>query len=97
MKKIFDTAGISVSEIIDRYGMQHQIDKAIEEMAELTHSMLQHRYGRIESDVVAGEIADVLIMMEQMIKVFTANGQVEQHCVQKLIRLKGRMKDGFNG
>ena len=53
---------------IEIYGVGNQVDKCIEEMSELTKALLKHRQDpnvNTWSDVVE-EIADVIIMCEQM-------------------------------
>lgn len=52
------------------YGAAHQIDKAIEEMGELTAALIQYRDIRINKGEVLTEIADVRIMIEQLTEIF---------------------------
>lgn len=56
--------------IIDRYGAEHQMRKAVEEMGELTAALMQHLGGRDNRDNVIEEIADVKIMIGQMEALF---------------------------
>lgn len=62
------------------YGAEHQIDKAIEEMGELTTALIQYRDKRINKGEVLTEIADVRIMMEQLTEIF---GHAEADVVYK--------------
>lgn len=53
---------------VDHYGSDRQIDKAIEEMSELTKALLKLRYDANEQTVenVFEEMADVEIMLDQL-------------------------------
>jgi hypothetical protein len=75
---------------IDTYGADRQIDKCIEEMAELTKSMLKHRYGRSVDSLneVKSEIADVKITIKQMEMLF---GSCLEEETYKIKRLKERL------
>jgi len=48
------------------HGEAPQLDQAIEEMAELTVAIQHMRRGRITPDKLAGEVADVELMLEQL-------------------------------
>ena len=52
--------------IISYYGEQFQIDKAIEEMSELTQALIKARQGpdNLTEENVLEEIADVWVMTE---------------------------------
>lgn len=73
---------------LDRYGLPAQILQTCEECAELQQALLHYLRGR-QSDVV-GEIADVLVMANQMRLAFGPE-EVDQAVQMKLDRLKGRM------
>lgn len=75
---------------LDHYGISPQVDKAIEEMGELTAALLQYKHGRIDKDEVIGEIADVLITTNQMALAFGYE-QVKEEIDYKLSRLNDRM------
>lgn len=78
---------------INRYGKDSQIDKAIEEMSELTKALMKDRYkgvwrnGKQEAAGVAGEIADVEILMNQLKFIFDCEDEVEKIKGQKIERL----------
>ena len=57
---------------IEIYGTSNQIDKCIEEMAELTQALLKYRHSpsMLSSAHVHEELADVKIMVEQMFMIF---------------------------
>jgi NTP pyrophosphatase (non-canonical NTP hydrolase) len=53
-----------------RWGDMIQINVAIEELGELISALMQHRRGRCGRAKVAEEIADVHIVVEQLINIF---------------------------
>ena len=75
---------------IMEFGIQAKIDMAIEECAELINALEKYRRGRNTEDDVATEIADVMIMAEQMAFIF---GQqfVNHEKERKLERLLKRI------
>ena len=79
---------------IEICGEENQIDKAIEEMAELTQALLKYRHERkspseIYANVVE-EIADVRIMIEQM-AIIHVDGAVKEKVDYKIDRLAQRL------
>ena len=74
------------------FGSENQINQAIEEMAELTAALNHFRRGRIDRDAVASEIADVIIMMEQLSRIFGVDS-VHKWDVSKLDRLEKRIEE----
>lgn len=78
---------------IKTYGMQAQIDVAIEEMAELTKALLKtRRVGGGSIYNVAEEIADVEIMLEQLKLIFNCENELAVYRGAKLARLKDRLQ-----
>jgi len=75
---------------IKTFGSEYQIDRAIEELAELTQALLKYRRAG-EADLgdalknVHEEIVDVQIVLEQLKMLFAYDKQIEQ---TKLARLK---------
>jgi hypothetical protein len=74
-----------LDKIIERWGVDSQIDKAIEEMSELTQALLKLRSATIhkkdftaEEDHVCEEIADVSLMMEQLRRTIFPSTQIEK-------------------
>ena len=53
-------------EIAEHYGEEHQMLKAVEEMAELTQAIMKYLDGPAEWNALIEELADVLIMAEQL-------------------------------
>lgn len=90
---------------ISNFGCNRQIDKAIEEMSELTKALLKERYsrmwderGHIEDILnVTEELADVVIMLNQLMIIFDEHYKVlSRESVQKVAdfkieRLKGKL------
>lgn len=79
---------------IKTYGTDHQIDKAIEEMSELTQALIklkQSKNSHIFMDHVSEEMADVEIMIKQLNMILKNDEQVKRYRIYKLIRLKKRM------
>lgn len=81
-----------LNDAIRRYGVDMQTDIAIEEMSELTKAIIKER--RIKSaatvENVCEEIADVLIMMEQLCLIYPP-GYIEKYINFKLQRLEKRL------
>ncbi len=80
---------------LDTYGHEAQRLHAAEECAELIIALSHARRGRSDVDV-AGEIADVLIMAEQMRISFGAEA-IDRRTVEKLERLEARISRGVEG
>lgn len=74
-----------LDEAVTTFGKEKQVDMMIEEMAELTKALLNERRGR-ESNI-SEEIADVLIMAEQMKIIFNNADSVEAYRQGKINRL----------
>ena len=53
-------------EIAEHYGEKHQMLKSVEEMAELTQAIIKYLDDPAEWNDLIGELADVLIMVEQL-------------------------------
>ena len=78
---------------VRHYGDGHQVDKAIEEMSELTKELLKNRYGLDNRLAVAEEMADVKIMLEQLQIIFDNKQLVKQFVDAKLKRLERNMRE----
>ena len=77
--------------LIDNYGNK-QIVVAIEELSELQKELCKFLRGKKNSLNLIEEIADVYIMLEQMIIYFNLNENlIDQEIDIKLIRTKERM------
>ena len=89
----------TLDKIIDHYGRDHQIEKAVEELGELSvaiakkrgaEMLLQHdpHYRR---DIIE-EIADVKIVVAQLELIFFCRDEVEQMVDYKLRRTLEKME-----
>lgn len=92
-----DTDGPDGNEIcraaLEAFGAEAQMVMAIEEMSELTKELCKHRRGRDNVEAIAEEIADVEIMLRQMVMLFDCAGQVETFRRYKLERLARRVEE----
>jgi NTP pyrophosphatase (non-canonical NTP hydrolase) len=75
---------------VDVWGEQKQIDVAIEECSELIAALIHYRRNRTSSEFVAEEIADVVIMMQQMALIFNLTN-VNSSLARKMERLSKRL------
>ena len=89
--------GVSGDEIcraaLEAFGERAQVTMAIEEMSELTKELCKRCRGRDNVEAIAEEIADVEIMLQQMVMLFDCAGQVETFRRYKLERLAGRIEE----
>lgn len=72
------------------FGVEAQIDMAIEECSELINALCKWRRRRVDDSAVVTEIADVKIMMTQMAMMFGWE-EVDEEEQRKLERLKRRI------
>ena len=85
---------------IEIYGEENQIDKCIEEMAELTQALLKWRHSETAEDyksgfdylALVGEVADVRIMIEQVIMIYGEESTKEM-IGRKIKRLAQRLHE----
>lgn len=75
---------------INHFGVDGQIEKAMEEMGELIVELARRHTDRHDKDRVADEIADALIMLEQL-RIIYGGARVDVHVGQKLDRLEARI------
>ncbi len=77
---------------LDTYGIDKQLDIAIEEMAELTRAIIKHRrYASRETyENLCEETADVAIMLEQIF-LSTKGADIAKYGIAKIARLKQRL------
>lgn len=72
---------------INHFGVEGQINKAVEEMGELITELSRRNLSRFDKDRVAEEVADALIMLEQLRIIFGAS-KVDGYIAEKLERLE---------
>ena len=77
---------------LQHYGANSQRIVAIEEMSELTKELCKVSRGEENAAHIAEEIADVRIMLDQMIILFDCRKQVEMIESGKLERLRKRLE-----
>lgn len=80
---------------LNRYGAQTQITLVFEEMAELQNVLCKFLRGRIDGDTlpnIAEEIADVGIMLDQMVIEFKVEDAVAKQRAYKVRRLRNRIE-----
>lgn len=78
---------------LDSYGKEAQIKMAIEECSELINALCKDFRGRTNNDCVATEIADVMIMCEQMAEIYGKENVNNEICYKKH-RLADRLRKG---
>lgn len=89
----FNTNQINVMiDALEHYGNNEQVDIAIEEMSELIKELLKNRRGEENRSMIADEMADVYIMLEQLKFIFGINEtELKVNAEFKIQRLKNRI------
>jgi len=89
----FNTNQINVMiDALEHYGNNAQVDIAIEEMSELIKELLKNRRGEENRSMIADEMADVYIMLEQLKFIFGINEtELKVNAEFKIQRLKNRI------
>lgn len=78
---------------IETYGVRAQKLMAIEEMSELTKEICKDFRGKLDREYLIEEIADVLIMLDQMLLLYKISGEeVGLMRIKKVERLKERLE-----
>ena len=78
---------------LSTYGADTQTLMMMEEMAELQKELCKHSRGKNNKTGIAEEIADVQIMLEQMMLLHDCEGMVKYFKQKKLERLKDRVNE----
>ena len=76
---------------LDTWGTNAQITMVFEEMSELQKELCKSLRGKDNFDCISEEIADVLIMLEQMIVLYNCKDEVQRQKEYKLHRLADRL------
>lgn len=76
---------------LDKWGAEAQTLMMFEEMAELQKELCKYARGADNVDHIAEEIADVQIMLDQMIILHDCKGEVEDYRRKKINRLSERL------
>ncbi len=88
---LYETRKIIYDAAINKYGNHMQQMVAIEEMSELIKELVKYNRGTENEKHIAEEIADVCIMLEQLIMMFDNEPEVRLYIEQKLLRLQSRV------
>lgn len=75
------------------YGKETNTFWLLEEMAELQNELCKERRGRSNKDKIAEEIADVLIMLQEIEIMFDCEEKVDKWREYKIDRLEKRIKE----
>ena len=78
--------------VLNKWGKESQTRMMFEEMAELQKELCKEARGEDNADAIAEEIADVKIMLEQMIILHNCKDMVGMQMERKLQRLKERLE-----
>ena len=100
--KDLDFQDWSINEIGSHYGLPLQKGKAIEELGELIvalqkdilSSVISSDNDNALSDEIVDEIADVTIMLNQLVKLSGSEDELNKRIVYKLTRQLDRLKVG---
>ena len=82
---------------LQKWGGEHQKLKLFCEMAELVVAICHTDEGKCEKWDIAGEIADVQNLLEQMIILYGIRGETNRQHKEKMEKLKGLIKGDNNG
>lgn len=77
---------------INHYGAEAQMNVAIEECSELQKEICKHFRGLDNADHLAEEVADVAIMLQQLILIFNMGDSVSTYVRRKQARLRDRIE-----
>lgn len=78
---------------LSKYGAEAQTVMVFEEMSELQKELCKHARGADNQEHIAEEIADVLIMMDQMMILHKCKDLVFKYKQEKKIRLEKRLRE----
>lgn len=84
-----------LNEAIETYGTDNQKVKCMEELSELSKEICKDIECIGDENHIAEEIADSLIMIEQMILIYKNRDLVDKFIESKIERLKSRLRN-FN-
>ena len=76
---------------VEKYGLDNQVVVAIEELSELQKELCKALRGNRNNDHIAEEIADVYIVLMQLVQMFECADKVEEWQIKKAKRLLVRV------
>lgn len=79
---------------LSHYGEENQLTVALEELSECQKEICKFLRGYGNAGHLAEEVADSLIMLEQVIYIFGIDEMVSQEMDRKIERLEKRLKGG---
>ena len=94
-----------LQQAVGAYGKEAQTDMAIEEMSELSKALLKYRRSEKHSGVfdceqtrldIYEEIADVIIMLTQLLMIHGGKETVQRYIDSKVSRLAERLRNKAN-
>ena len=77
---------------LDTWGENAQLDVAIEEMSELIKEIIKYKRGLGNKQHMSEEIADVMIMLEQIMQMFGLENDVTTQKSFKIMRLNSYLE-----
>ena len=84
----------TLKKAIDTFGVDMQLNVAVEEFAELTKEICKHKRGSDNVSNIIEEMADCYIMLEQIKMILgLGNSVIEDAMIIKIQRLKNRLSD----
>lgn len=83
----------TVLSAIETFGKEAQLIMAMEEMSELIQALSKNMRGAENTDNIAEEIADVEIMILQLIEIFNCVESETDWYIKKLQRLNEKVKE----
>lgn len=86
-----------INKIINKYGKKAQVLQTVEEMSELTKELIKNiNRGKDNENEITLEIADVLIMIIQLVEIYNIDGDKILGAMEyKLLRQDERMEKEF--
>lgn len=84
-----------INKIINKYGKEAQVLQTVEEMSELTKELIKNiNRGKDNENEITLEIADVLIMIMQLVEIYNIDGDKILGAMEyKLLRQDERMQN----
>ena len=84
-----------INKIINKYGKKAQVLQTVEEMSELTKELIKNiNRGKDNESEITLEIADVLIMIMQLVEIYDIDGDKILGAMEyKLLRQDERMEN----
>ncbi len=77
---------------LEKWGREGQYDQAVEECAELIAVLKHFRRGKVNEDAVVSELADVVLMVGQLVFMF-GEEKVEKAVKKKIGKLENLLRE----